>query len=108
MLGRSPIFIYRAIARRTRSALPILVFVVLFCSVCSHKTSEAANASDDGSRWWNHVEFLASDGLKGRFTGSEGYRKAADYTAQQFQSLGLQPAGTSGYFQPIEFETRRV
>jgi hypothetical protein len=91
-----------------RAATGGLVLLALLYSGCSHRNSEAATSSDDGSRWWNHVEFLASDGLKGRFTGSEGYRKAADYTAQQFQSLGLQPAGTSGYFQPIEFETRRV
>jgi hypothetical protein len=91
-----------------RAATGGLVLLALLYSGCSHRNSEAATSSDDGSRWWNHVEFLASDGLKGRFTGSEGYRKAAGYTAQQFQSLGLQPAGTSGYFQPIEFETRRV
>jgi hypothetical protein len=34
--------------------------------------------------------------------------KAADYTAQRFRSLGLQPAGTEGYLQPVEFETRKI
>ena len=34
--------------------------------------------------------------------------KVADYTARRFQSLGLQPAGTDGYMQPVEFETRKV
>jgi hypothetical protein len=90
-----------------RTVLPGLFLAALFLSGCS-TTRRASTAADDGSRWWSHVEFLASDDLKGRFTGSEGYRKAADYTAQQFQSLGLRPAGASGYFQPIEFETRRV
>src|SRR5262245_16515484 len=63
---------------------------------------------DDGQQWWKHVEYLASDDLKGRHTGSEGYRNAADYVAQEFQSLGLHPAGTNGYLQPAAFETRRL
>ena len=38
------------------------------------------------------VEFLASDALEGRDTGSKGYRIAADYVASQFRAIGLQPA----------------
>ena len=61
-----------------------------------------------GDRWWSHIEYLASDELAGRQTGSEGHHKAAVYVADQFRSLGLQEAGTNGYFQPVEFETRRL
>jgi len=61
-----------------------------------------------GKRWWAHVQFLASDELEGRLTGSEGYRKAADYVAKQFKAYGLAPAGTKGYFQPVRFEVQRV
>ena len=59
-------------------------------------------------QWWSHIEFLASDQLQGRQTGSEGYQQAAQYVADQFRELGLEEAGTQGYFQPIEFETRRL
>lgn len=38
-----------------------------------------------------HIEYLASDALEGRFTGSEGCRSAADYIANQFESYGLVP-----------------
>lgn len=58
--------------------------------------------------WWKHIEYLASDKLEGRYTGSEGYKKAADYVVTQFQAVGLEPAGTNGYLQPIEFDSRRV
>ncbi len=61
-----------------------------------------------GKRWWAHVQFLASDELEGRLTGSEGYRKAADYVAKQFKTYGLEPAGTKGYFQPVRFEVQHV
>lgn len=65
-----------------------------------------ALASDnDGARWWSYVEFLASDNLQGRNTGSEGHRKAAQYVASQFERDGLKPAGEQGYIQPVRFQS---
>src|SRR4249919_2780100 len=50
------------------------------------------------------VEFLASDGLEGRETGSRGYAIAADYVASQFRAIGLEPAGDNGsWFQQVPF-----
>ncbi len=63
---------------------------------------------DDGSRWWKHLEYLASDELAGRKTGSDGYMKAAQYVAGKFEEAGLKPGGTNGYLQPIEFESRKL
>jgi len=51
------------------------------------------------------VVYLASDALEGRESGSPGATLAADYIAKRFRELGLQPKGTSGYFQDFEFET---
>src|SRR4030095_15016211 len=62
----------------------------------------------DGGRWWSHVEFLASDELRGRETGTPEHRRAAEYVAQQFAAAGLTPAGTAGYIQPISFRARRI
>jgi Zn-dependent M28 family amino/carboxypeptidase len=62
----------------------------------------------DGSRWWSHVLFLADDSLEGRATGSAGHRKAAEYVAAEFQKLGLKPAGTRGYFQPVALTSRTI
>ena len=64
-----------------------------------------AAGAPDGMRWWSYVQFLASDKLEGRNTGSEGHRKAADFVAEQFQRDGLRPAGTQGYIQPVKFDT---
>ena len=55
----------------------------------------------DGQRWWSHVSVLADDKLEGRNTGSAGHRKAAEYVAAEFAQLGLKPAGTDGYLQPV-------
>jgi hypothetical protein len=40
-----------------------------------------------------HVAYLASDELRGRKPGTEGYEKAAAYVVEQMKTAGLQPAG---------------
>ena len=79
-----------------------LAAVSLVLAVC------AGQSPTDGKRWWSHVVYLADDKLEGRNTGSEGYRKAATYVAGEFERAGLQPAGTSGYFQPVKFQSRAI
>jgi Zn-dependent M28 family amino/carboxypeptidase len=55
-----------------------------------------------------HMEFLASDALEGRGTGTRGGEIAAKYIAAQFERLGLEPAGDSGtWFQHIPLSGRR-
>ncbi|MFN2596083.1 MAG: M20/M25/M40 family metallo-hydrolase [Pyrinomonadaceae bacterium] len=65
-----------------------------------------------------HVNYLASDELEGRRTGTQGAQKAAAYVADEFKRLGLRPgvndAGSSpnvahvarplsGYLQPFPY-----
>jgi hypothetical protein len=68
----------------------------------------ALAAQPSGDRWWKHIEYLASDKLEGRDTGSAGHRLAAEYVAEQFAALGLRPAGEKGWFQPVPFDTTRL
>lgn len=50
-----------------------------------------------------HINFLASDDLEGRGTGTLGEIRAANYIAGLFEESGLQPAGTEGsFFQPFQ------
>ena len=57
-----------------------------------------------GRRIRADVEFLASDKLEGRDTGSRGHAIAADYVASQFRAIGLEPAGEKGsWFQQVPF-----
>ncbi len=65
-------------------------------------------SGEPAAGWWSHMEVLASDALEGRLTGEPGHRKAVEYAAEQFKKAGLKPAGTRGYFQPIEFVSRRI
>jgi hypothetical protein len=54
------------------------------------------------------VQRLAADDMQGRGTGTDGYRKAADFVAERFEELGLQPAGTEGFLQPVAFQARSL
>jgi Zn-dependent M28 family amino/carboxypeptidase len=82
----------------------LLVIGILALAACSL----FAAGAPDGTRWWSYVEFLASDKLEGRNTGSEGHRKAAEFVAAQFERDGLKAAGTQGYIQPVEFNTKEL
>ena len=54
------------------------------------------------------VEFLASDELEGRMTGSEGAKRAAEHIKTQFGKLNLKPIGDeASYFQEFEFTAGR-
>lgn len=47
-----------------------------------------------------HLSALAHDSMKGRETGTEGLKMAADYLARQYKKMGLEPVGDdSTYFQ---------
>src|SRR5258707_14922902 len=70
--------------------------------------SAATDFTAEGKRWWSHIEYLASDDLEGRNTGSEGHLKAARYIAGEFERSGLKPAGTSGYFQTVKFDVKEI
>jgi Zn-dependent M28 family amino/carboxypeptidase len=62
----------------------------------------------DGARWWSHVLVLADDRLEGRGTGTPGHQKAAEYVAQEFERVGLTPAGTEGFLQPVRLISREL
>lgn len=80
----------------------VRVTVTFFCVALT------APAQSTAERWWEHVKFLAGDRLEGRNTGSEGHRLAAQYAADRFAEIGLRPAGTKGWFQPVPFDTRQI
>ncbi|MFC4594269.1 M28 family metallopeptidase [Sphingobium tyrosinilyticum] len=65
-------------------------------------------AADRAGQWWAHVETLASDANEGRATGSRGFERAASYVVDQFRALGLKPAGSDGYRQPIDFVEQTI
>ncbi|HEX3746874.1 MAG TPA: M20/M25/M40 family metallo-hydrolase [Bryobacteraceae bacterium] len=70
--------------------------------------ASAVDYAAEGKLWWAHIQFLADDRLKGRNIGTPEFQMAADYVSGQFHKLGLKPAGTNGYLQPVKFEARTL
>ncbi|MFI8379263.1 M28 family metallopeptidase [Leeuwenhoekiella sp. NPDC079379] len=58
-------------------------------AIVEAKESANANANVSADAIKKHIEFLASDDLQGRKTGSEGIDEAATYIIKQFQDAGV-------------------
>jgi Zn-dependent M28 family amino/carboxypeptidase len=86
------------------------LLIILYAGAAFAQTAQMAQPdwAAEGQAWWAHIQYLASDDLQGRDTGSVGYQKAADYVAKQFADAGLQPAGTSGFMQTMDLEVRQI
>lgn len=79
----------------------LLLSALLVAAVPAH--AGPPEPSPDGvARWWSHVEAIANDRNEGRLAGSPGFDRAADYVVAQLSKLGVKPAGTQGWFQPVE------
>lgn len=77
-------------------------------------TSEATRVAMEASRasraeittqdLMKHIDYLCSDQLAGRLTGTEGEQLATAYAAALFDDFGLVPAGDDGgWFQQFDF-----
>lgn len=54
-----------------------------------------------------HVNYLASDELEGRMTGTEGDRLAAQYIQKHFHNFGLKPLFGESYLQDFPFDAEK-
>ncbi|HYI42732.1 MAG TPA: M20/M25/M40 family metallo-hydrolase [Sphingomicrobium sp.] len=82
------------------------VFAAPVAAALLATAGQAQTAADQGAvqRIRADVEFLASDLLEGRDTGSRGFDIAASFVAKRFQSLGLKPGGENGtWYQQVPF-----
>lgn len=82
-------------------AFPALLLALL-CPATALAQTPAA------TQWWADISALASDANQGRLTGSPGYMRAADYVIGRFKAMGLAPAGTDGFLQPVRLEQQSV
>ncbi len=87
----------------TRRIAPHLTRGLLASLFCVPTLTLAQRPDTVAAAWWQHVQVLANDSLKGRDIGSAGHESAARYIARQFERAGLRPAGTDGWQQRIAF-----
>jgi hypothetical protein len=73
----------------------IVSIIALTLSYCSTKIEK--NPEITTQEVYDHIAYLASDSLKGRYPGSEGGKLASSYISQQLSDYGLTPIFENGY-----------
>ncbi|MFT5139992.1 MAG: hypothetical protein ACI9H8_001247 [Lysobacterales bacterium] len=85
-----------------RKNLSMRLYTLLLLFVCTNVLAQIDSDQLLQDRIKAHIEFLASDELRGREPGTEGYDIAANYVASQFRQMGLVPAGAEdSFFQQV-------
>jgi hypothetical protein len=83
------------------------VCAVVVLAAAARADDRGPSVSSDALR--AHVEFLASDALRGRGSATDDERVAAVYVAARLRELGLEPLGDDGgYVQRVDLERRRL
>jgi Zn-dependent M28 family amino/carboxypeptidase len=77
---------------------PALLLIIVAC------TAQAAEHFD-GKTWWDTVKEISDDKYEGRDTGSKGEHQAQEFMVSRLKALGVEPAGSNGYFQSVKLRT---
>jgi Zn-dependent M28 family amino/carboxypeptidase len=80
---------------------PALLLVMVAC------TAQAAEHFD-GNTWWDTVKEISDDKYEGRDTGSKGEHQAQEFIVGKLKALGVEPAGSNGYFQSVKLRTVEI
>ena len=101
------------LTRKTGLLVLAIAFLTLSPSLSISSASNALKAQSQASakqseqisaeRITRHVQFLASDKLQGRRTGTPAADEAGRYIAKEFRSYGLKPASGTDFLQPFTF-----
>jgi len=90
--------------------------LALALAACGEKPAETASTGpDDALALINqenllaHIEYLSSDELEGRESGTPGYDLAAAYVADQYAAIGLEPGGDDGtWYHQVQLQTYQL
>jgi len=88
-----------------------ILTICLILSIFLNSSAQTLTKKEQKSlaRIKTHVNYLASDQLQGRGTGSAGEKLSADYISQQFKKNKLTPRGDEGaYIQKFSIVTLRM
>ncbi|WP_417451360.1 M28 family metallopeptidase [Kordiimonas sp.] len=95
--------------RMSFSALALVTLAACTGAQVDNAASDSSTPDFSANRIEADITFLADDLLRGRDTGSEGYRIAANYVAAEYARLGLKPAGDDGsYLQEVPFQKAKL
>ncbi len=90
------------IMKNYKSLLLIFFLITSFYAQAQKNNSTILTDKIDYEYFQSSLEYLSSDDLKGRDTGSEEYAIAAEFVSEKFKALGLNPLGdNNSYFQKV-------
>src|SRR5947207_14497654 len=94
------------ISRHSAYVLILLFLIVAVLHIQDSTAAPAANSWTVRPEWVKaHEEFLASDALEGRGSGTRDEWIAATYIGSELREFGVEPAADDGsYVQKIELE----
>ncbi len=70
---------------------PLIIIVLSFISIQHAVGQQVSKKEISEIKLKQHIQFLASDQLEGRLTGSTGEKLSAEYIEKEFKAAGLQP-----------------
>ena len=108
---RVPVALSRVLSWRAAAAVVALVVAVRLVTPYVGPAAGYVSVarSFDAARATQHIGYLADPSLEGRYSGSPGYAAAAEYAAERFREIGLEPGGDLGtYFQRFQHDIVRL
>ncbi|MEQ8927851.1 MAG: M28 family peptidase [Fulvivirga sp.] len=78
-------------------AAALLLSIIVGCQ----PNTDTSRIIIDEKNILRNVELISHDSLEGRLFGTQGHKKAQQFIANYFNSLGLDPAFNTGYIQPF-------
>jgi aminopeptidase YwaD len=81
--------------------LPLVVLVLVSPAALAQQKTSDRNVPDV-ERLRAHINYLASDKLEGRRTGTPGAEEAARYVAEEFMRYGLRPSASANCDKPVD------
>src|SRR6202020_2406008 len=82
----------------------LLLCLLLVIFACASHSAEHF----DGKTWWETVKEISDDKYEGRDTGSKGEHQAQEFIVGKLKALGVEPAGSKGYFQSVKLRTVEI
>lgn len=85
-----------------------LIFGFIIFLSCNFRNSKNGNEIVINNNLNTHLDYLASEDLKGRKTNEDGYLKAADYVSGFYEEISLEeflidPKSNTSWFQQVPF-----
>ena len=91
-----------------RASLAAAAFLALSFGATAQAQAPAPAPSlgkADAARYLDTIKTLAAPDMEGRGAGTKGIDRAEHLLEERYKSLGLDPAGTQGFFQPFTVTT---